>query len=102
MEGTFTFPEIMAAAKAMQDGWPLSLLTVHGNDGFLFSLLCTVTGRHTQIGLSTVRVANKQLRSSIEYCKITAIGLLKYLATRLVQKTRATFSPNPVQIKNYL
>ena len=92
----FSFPEIMAAAQAMQDGWPLSLLTVHGNDGFLFSLLCAVTGQHTQIGLRTVTLAKGQLRSSIECCKITPIGLLKHLAIRFVPKTRASFSPNPV------
>ena len=44
MEGISTFPKFMAAARMMEDGWPLSLVTVNGKNVFLLLLLCTVTG----------------------------------------------------------
>ena len=72
MEGISTFPKVMAAARMMEDGWPLSLVTVNGKNVFLLLLLCTVTGRITQIGIITVRFANKPLYSLVECCKITA------------------------------
>ena len=72
MEGISTFPKFTTITRMMKDGWPLSLVIVHGKNVFLPPLFCTVTGRLTQIGIITVRFANKLLHSLVQCCKITA------------------------------
>ena len=64
MKGISTFPNIMTIARVMKDGWPLSLVTVNGKTVFLLPLFCTVTGRLTQSGVSTVRFANSLLQTN--------------------------------------
>ena len=71
MKGISTFPKFTTIARMMKDGWPLSLVIVHGKNVFLPPLFCTVTGRLTQIGIITVRFANKLLHSLVQCCKIT-------------------------------
>ena len=91
MEGISTFPKVMAAARMMKDGWPLSLVTVNGKNVFLLLLLCTVTGWITQIGIITVRFANKPLYSLVECCKITAAGWSKTSPRSFSLRKKPTF-----------